>query len=117
MRLQEYEALRLFAHAGVKVPRHILVKDVEEAVSAYRAIGGSVMLKAQVAVAGRGKAGGVVKAGSESEVRAEADRLFKTEIKGLGVKALLVEEWIEAERALLRLHHRPLSQDAGSTSF
>jgi succinyl-CoA synthetase beta subunit len=50
------------------------------------------MLKAQVTVAGRGKAGGVVKANSESTVRSEAERLFKAEVKGLRVRALLVEE-------------------------
>ena len=100
MKLQEYEALRAFSTVNVKVPRHILVRDVEEAVSAYRAIGGPVMLKAQVTVAGRGKAGGVVKADSESTVRSEAGRLFKTEINGLKVRAILVEEWIKAKEEL-----------------
>jgi succinyl-CoA synthetase beta subunit len=100
MKLQEYEALRLFASAGVKVPKHILVKDVEGAVLAYRTIGGPVVLKAQVTVAGRGKAGGVVKADSESMVRSEATRLLNTEIKGLKVKTLLVEEWIKAKEEL-----------------
>lgn len=77
---------------NVKVPRHILVRDVEEAVSAHRAIGEPIILKAQVTVAGRGKAGGVVKAYSESTVRSEAERLFKAEVKWLKVRALLVEE-------------------------
>jgi succinyl-CoA synthetase beta subunit len=58
------------------------------------------MLKAQVTVAGRGKAGGVVKADSESTVRSEAERLFKTEINGLKVRAILVEEWIKAKEEL-----------------
>ena len=92
MKLQEYEDLRAFSTVNVKVPRHILARDVGEAVSAYRAIGELVMLKAQVTVAGRGKAGGVVKANSESTVRSEAERLFKAEVKGLRVRALLVEE-------------------------
>ncbi|MEM4725959.1 MAG: ADP-forming succinate--CoA ligase subunit beta [Nitrososphaerales archaeon] len=100
MNLQEYEALRLFASAGAKVPKHILVKDVEGAAEAYKAIGGTVALKAQVAVAGRGKAGGIVKVSSEAEVRAQAEKLLKSEIKGLKVESLLVEEWINAEKEL-----------------
>jgi len=81
------------------VPRHYLVRDVEGAVS-DRTLGGPVVLKAQVAVAGRGKAGGVVRADFESAVRSEAERLLNTEIKGLRVKALLVEEWIKAKEEL-----------------
>ena len=57
------------------MPRHILVRGVEGAVAAYKALGGPVMLKAQVTVAGKGKAGGVVRADSESTVRSEAERL------------------------------------------
>jgi succinyl-CoA synthetase beta subunit len=53
VKLQEYEELRAFSTVNVKVPRHILARDVGEAVSAYRAIGELVMLKAQVTVAGR----------------------------------------------------------------
>jgi len=100
VKLQEYEALKAFSAAKVKVPKHYLVKDVKGAVSAYRDIGGPVVLKAQVAVAGRGKAGGVVRADSESTVRSEAERLLNTEIKGLRAKALLVEEWIKAKEEL-----------------
>ncbi len=57
MRLHEYQARELLTQAGVPVPASDVVSSSDEAVAAYKAIGGQVVVKAQVFAGGRGKAG------------------------------------------------------------
>ncbi|MEO0085379.1 MAG: ADP-forming succinate--CoA ligase subunit beta [candidate division WOR-3 bacterium] len=92
MKIHEYQAKELFGAFSIPVPRERVASTVAEAVSFATELGLPVVLKAQVLVGGRGKAGGVKKAGSLAEVEAEAGRILSMAIKGLKVDRLLVAE-------------------------
>lgn len=100
MNLHEYQAKSLFREYGVSIPRSILAKSPEEAVSAAEELGGSVwVVKAQVHAGGRGKAGGVKVAKSHDEVRQYAEQMLGSELKtkqtgdiGLPINMVLIEE-------------------------
>src|SRR5262249_37872949 len=57
MKIHEYQAKELLAAAGAPVPRGIVVSTAEEAAKAFDALGGPVVLKAQIHAGGRGKGG------------------------------------------------------------
>lgn len=90
MKLREYEGKRVFAEAGIPVPMGRVIRSVEE-LGDLSAFGDEVVLKAQVDVGGRGKAGGVVICPT-SEACDRAAALFGITIKGLAVTEVLVEE-------------------------
>lgn len=98
MNLHEYRGKELFERYGMRVPRGKVVSDPDE-------IGGvkfPVVLKVQVAVGGRGKAGGVKFADSLEEAKKAAADLLKMEIKGFRVRKVLVEEKLDiAQEAYL----------------
>lgn len=91
MKFREYEAKQFFREAGIPVPNSVLITKVEEAKTALKNVAEKVVLKAQVDVGGRGKAGGILPA-SEETVEATAKELFGKLIKGLAVEKILVEE-------------------------
>lgn len=90
MKLREHEGKRIFADAGIPVPAGRVVQSVDE-LDDLSSFGDKVVLKAQVDVGGRGKAGGVVICDVD-EAPARAAELFSKTIKGLAVSELLVEE-------------------------
>ena len=94
MKLQEYHAKDLLLAAGLPVPPWSVASTVEEARTAaagYLAGGvGRVVIKAQILVGGRGKAGGVKLAGSTEEAAEAAAGILGREIKGIPVRRLLV---------------------------
>ncbi len=100
MNLHEYQAKALFSEYGINVPRSILAKSADEAVSAAEKLGGHVwVVKAQVHAGGRGKAGGVKVAKSLDEVREYAANMIGSELKtkqtgdiGLPINMVLIEE-------------------------
>lgn len=96
----EYEAKQLFANYGVPTPRGFLASTPEEAREAASKVSGSVVLKAQVTVAGRSKAGGILFAGSPAEAEKLAGQLFGKDIKGVRVRNLWIEEKISVKREL-----------------
>ncbi len=107
MRVQEYQAKRLLAAAGIPVPRGETAATAEEARIAAERLGVPVVVKAQVLAGGRGKAGGVVAAGTTAEAEAAAARLLgkplvtgQTGPAGYPVRLVLVEEALETEREL-----------------
>ena len=100
MKLLEYEAKQLFAKCGVPTPRGFLANTPAEAREAASKLSGSVVLKAQVTVAGRKKAGGILFAGSPVEAEKLAGQLFGKDIKGVRVRSLWVEEKISVKREL-----------------
>ncbi len=100
MKLYEYEGKQLFQKYGIPVPPGIVASTVEEAVEAAEKLGTPVVLKAQVLVGGRGKAGGIVKADTLEEVREKASRLLGSEIRGVPVHKLLVEKAVTIEKEL-----------------
>lgn len=91
MDLLEYQGKQLFAHHGVPVPTGRPASTVEEAVTAADEIGYPCVVKAQVQIGGRGKAGGIKLAGDRDEARGHAEAILGMDIRGLTVH----EVWIE----------------------
>ncbi|MCZ7573298.1 MAG: acetate--CoA ligase family protein [Ardenticatenaceae bacterium] len=92
MRLLEHESKRLLATAGIAVPRGRGVSTAVEAREAARAVGPSVVVKAQVPFGGRLKAGLVAFASDEAEAGQRATELLGREVRGSVVGQVLVEE-------------------------
>ncbi len=90
MKIHEYQAKDLFRAYGICAPPGIAVNTPERAVRAAEKLGLPVVIKAQVHVGGRGKAGGVKLARALSEVSTHAERILGLQIKGLPVRKVLV---------------------------
>lgn len=95
MKIHEYQAKQIFAAAGIPVPREKVAATPDEAVTAAQELGLPVVIKAQVLVGGRGKAGGVKRAGTEAEVKQKAAEILGMSIKGLPVRKVLVSECVD----------------------
>ncbi|MDP9233442.1 MAG: ADP-forming succinate--CoA ligase subunit beta [Actinomycetota bacterium] len=91
MDLFEYQGKELLRKFEVPVPEGRVASSPEEAASAAHGLGGKVIVKAQVQVGGRGKAGGIKLANSPEEARAVAEQILGMDIKGHVVKRVLVE--------------------------
>jgi succinyl-CoA synthetase beta subunit len=91
MKLLEYEAKSVFAENGIPVPRGIVIRSPAELESSLGDLPEEFVLKAQVEVGGRGKAGGIVMADRSSGVQKAAE-LFGRSIKGVPVREILAEE-------------------------
>ena len=91
MDLLEYQGKQLFARHGVPVPRGVPAKTVDEAVAAADEIGYPCVIKAQVQIGGRGKAGGIKVASDRSEAEEHARAILGMDIRGLTVRELWVE--------------------------
>ncbi len=99
MNLHEYQAKQVFAQYGIPVPANRTITSVDQIEQAVAELGGNEwMVKAQVHAGGRGKAGGVIKAGSIAEIHQFAEKMldthlvtFQTDSKGQPVNTLLIE--------------------------
>jgi succinyl-CoA synthetase beta subunit len=91
LKLQEYQAKRIFGQYGVPVPSGDVATTPAEARALAERIGGTVVIKSQVLVGGRGKAGGIKLAKSPAEAEAVAGRILGMDIKGFIVKKVLVD--------------------------
>ena len=91
MDLLEYQGKQLFARHGLRVSDGKAVTSVEDAVRAADEVGYPVVIKAQVLIGGRGKAGGVKLAADESEAREHAGNILGMDIKGHVVRTLWIE--------------------------
>jgi succinyl-CoA synthetase beta subunit len=91
MDLLEYQGKQLFARQGIPVPSGRPARTVDEAVAAAEAIGYPCVVKAQVKIGGRGKAGGIKVAEDQGEARAHAEAILGMDIKGFTVHELWVE--------------------------
>jgi succinyl-CoA synthetase beta subunit len=98
--LLEWQAKRLLAEAGLRVPRGQVGRSADEARSAAEQLGGAVMVKAQVPSGGRGRAGGVLAGADPSAAASAAKSLLGQSLLGHPVKSVLVEEALQAEREL-----------------
>lgn len=94
MKLQEYMGKDLLRKAGVPVPGGQVASTPEEAAEIARGLG-SVAVKAQVLVGGRGKAGGIKLADTPEEARQRAAEILGMDIKGLTVEKVLVEQQVK----------------------
>jgi succinyl-CoA synthetase beta subunit len=90
--LFEYQARDLFENYGVPVLQGKIADTPEEAEAAAAAIGGTVVVKAQVKVGGRGKAGGVKVVHSPEEAKAAAEKILGLDIKGHVVKRVMIAQ-------------------------
>jgi succinyl-CoA synthetase beta subunit len=91
MDLLEYQGKQVFARHGVPVPSGRHAQTVDEAASAADDIGYPCVIKAQVQIGGRGKAGGIKLARSHDEARDHAQAILGMDIRGLTVHELWVE--------------------------
>ncbi len=91
MDLLEYQGKQLFARHGLRVSDGEAVTTVDGAVAAANKIGYPVVLKAQVLIGGRGKAGGVKLADDEAQAREHAQNILGMDIRGHTVRTLWIE--------------------------
>ncbi len=91
MDLLEYQGKQLFSKHGVPVPDGRHATSVAEAVEAAQELGYPVVVKAQVQIGGRGKAGGIKLAADSSEAETHAKAILGMDIRGLTVHELYVE--------------------------
>jgi succinyl-CoA synthetase beta subunit len=91
MDLLEYQGKQLFAKHGIPVSSGKAVTTVDDAVAAANEIGYPVVVKAQVLIGGRGKAGGVKLAANEDEAREHASNILGLDIKGHVTRTIWVE--------------------------
>ncbi len=95
MKIHEYQAKEIFAASGIPVPPGRVATEVQDAVAIAEEIDRPVMVKAQVHVGGRGKAGGVKYAENIESAKIWAQRILGMDIKGLTVKKILVTEAVD----------------------
>jgi len=91
MDLLEYQGKQLFARHGLRVSDGKAVTTVQDAVAAANEVGYPVVVKAQVLIGGRGKAGGVKLAADEAEAREHATNILGMDIHGHTVRTLWIE--------------------------
>src|SRR5213594_4106931 len=100
MKLFEYEAKSVAQNLGINTPRGAVASTSEEAKDIHKRIGGEAVIKAQVLVAGRGKAGGIKFASKPDETWARANEILGMTIKGEKVKKVLIEQKAAAKKEL-----------------
>ena len=95
MKLHEYISKQIFAKYGVPVPQGKVAATPKEAGKIAKKLGGRVVIKAQVLVGGRGKAGGVKVVQKAKGAEQAAKEILGMTIKGLPVRKVLVDPAIE----------------------
>ena len=95
MKLFEFEAKEILCRYGLATPHGTCARSPATAVAIANELGLPVVLKAQVLVSGRGKAGGIVFAEGTHGTAAAASRLLGSTVKGCRVDTLLVEERLD----------------------
>jgi succinyl-CoA synthetase beta subunit len=100
VKLFEYEAKSIAQNSALPVPKGYVVSTPDEAKKAFDNLGKRSIVKSQVLVAGRKKAGGIKFASTPQEARDVAKELLGMQIRGEPVKKLLVEEAVVAKREL-----------------
>ncbi len=92
MKLHEYQSKRVFSQYGVPIPRGDVATTPEQARQIASRLSRRVVIKSQVLVGGRGKAGGIRLANGPDEAEQVAGQILGMNIKGLTVKKVLVDE-------------------------
>jgi succinyl-CoA synthetase beta subunit len=91
VKLHEYQSKRIFAKYGVPTPNGEVATTPTEAREIAAKLGGPVVIKSQVLVGGRGKAGGIKLAKNPNEAERLAEQILGMDIKGLKVEKVLVD--------------------------
>jgi succinyl-CoA synthetase beta subunit len=100
MKLHEYQSKQIFSHYGIPIPKGRVAATASEARHIAEELGGRVVIKAQVLVGGRGKAGGIKVAKDPAEAELFATQILSMEIKGLPVRKVLVDEAASIEQEI-----------------
>jgi len=100
LKFLEYQAKEVFRQFGIKTPLEKLAKNLEDSVQLAKEIGYPCVLKAQVPVGGRGKAGGIKIAHSEAELREYYTKIDGMVIKDCKVTKILLSEVISSSNEL-----------------
>lgn len=100
MKLHEYQSKQIFAKYGISIPRGRVAATATEAQQIAEELGSRVVIKSQVLVGGRGKAGGIRLAKSPKEAEEIAAQILAMEIKGLPVRKVLVDEAANIEKEI-----------------
>ncbi len=100
MKLFEYEAKSILAEYGIPVPKGALASSPTKAKVVATQLDAPYVIKAQVLVAGRGKAGGIQFASSPEEAAGITERILDMKIKNLSVNDVWIEEKVNVQREL-----------------
>ncbi len=100
MKLHEYQSKQMFSKYGIPIPKGRVASTALDARHIAEELGGRVVIKSQVLVGGRGKAGGIKVAKSAEEAEALATQILSMEIKGLPVRKVLVDEAAAIEQEI-----------------
>lgn len=100
MKLHEYISKRLFAEYGIPIPDGKVAVTPNEAQQIAEEMGGRSIVKSQVLVGGRGKAGGIRLADTPDEAFKHAQDILNMEIKGLPVRKVLIDQAVDIEDEL-----------------
>ena len=100
MKLHEYQSKRIFAKYGIPIPKGDIAGTPEEARQIAADLGRRVVVKSQVLVGGRGKAGGVKVANNPDEAEQVASKILGMNIKGLTVRKVLVDEAADIQQEI-----------------
>jgi succinyl-CoA synthetase beta subunit len=92
MKLHEYQSTLIFSKYGIPIPKGRVAATADAARQIAQELGGRAVIKAQVLVGGRGKAGGIKVAKDANEAEVLATQILSMEIKGLPVRKVLVDE-------------------------
>ncbi|HZT08448.1 MAG TPA: ADP-forming succinate--CoA ligase subunit beta [Chloroflexota bacterium] len=95
MKLYEFQAKEIFARYGIPIPEGEAASDPDSARAIASRLGGRVVVKAQVHVGGRGKAGGIKLADTPADARTLAAGMLGQPLKGLVVRHVLVERALD----------------------
>jgi len=107
--LLEYQGKQLFSKHGVPVPEGKHATSVDDAVAAAEEIGYPCVIKAQVAIGKRGKAGGIKLANDSDEAREHAEAILGMDIRGFTVHDL----WVEQASEIAAEHYASIILDRG----
>lgn len=100
MRLLEYQAKQLFAEYGIKVPKGLTSKSIEQGRKDAEELGYPFVIKAQVPVGGRGKAGAIQKCRSKDEFDLKYPQILEMSVKGEKTRAILLEKMAEYQKEI-----------------
>jgi len=100
MKLHEYQSKQIFSKYGIPIPRGRVAASAAEAGKIAEELGGKVVIKSQVLVGGRGKAGGIRIANNSQEAEKIAQQILAMKIKGLPVRRVLVDEAAQIEQEI-----------------
>ncbi|UCH58982.1 MAG: ADP-forming succinate--CoA ligase subunit beta [Anaerolineales bacterium] len=100
MKLHEYQSKQIFSKYGIPIPKGKVAATAQEAKLIAEELGSRVVIKSQVLVGGRGKAGGIMLAKTPEQAEEVASQIFAIEIKGLPVRKVLVDEAAKIDKEI-----------------